>query len=70
MAAQSVQRTTADEPDQTGCHEGPTIHFDRPPAGTPPLTSSDFRCGPPAIPNAMRATRLLASRLESISALP
>jgi hypothetical protein len=29
-AAQSVQRTTADEPDQTGCHAGPTIHFDRP----------------------------------------
>jgi hypothetical protein len=35
MAAQSVQRTTADEPDQTGCHEGPTIHFDRPPCRNP-----------------------------------
>jgi hypothetical protein len=35
MAAQSVHRTTADEPEQTGCHEGPTIHFDRPPGGSP-----------------------------------
>ena len=33
-------------PDQTECHEGPRIQFDRPRAGTPPLTSSDFRCGP------------------------
>jgi hypothetical protein len=31
-AAQSVHRTTADEPEQTGCHAGPTIH---PRAGTP-----------------------------------
>jgi hypothetical protein len=29
--------TTADEPDQTGCHEGPAIHFDRPRAGAPAL---------------------------------
>jgi hypothetical protein len=35
MAARSVHRTTAVEPDQTGGHEGPTIHFDRPRAGTP-----------------------------------
>jgi hypothetical protein len=33
--AQAVHRTTADEPEQTGCHEGPPIHFDRPRAGTP-----------------------------------
>jgi hypothetical protein len=29
-AARSVHCTTAGEPDQTGCHEGPTLHFDRP----------------------------------------
>jgi hypothetical protein len=39
MAAQSVHGTTADEPDQTGCHEGPTILFDRPRQDPPPLTS-------------------------------
>jgi hypothetical protein len=46
MAAQSVHRTTADEPDQTGCHEGPTIHFDRPVQEPPPLTSFISPCGP------------------------
>jgi hypothetical protein len=37
-AAQSVQRT--------GCHEGPTIHFDRPPAGTPAPRLIRFPVGP------------------------
>jgi hypothetical protein len=36
MAAQAVHRTTARWGlTRTECHEGPTIHFDRPPAGTP-----------------------------------
>ena len=34
MAAQSIQRT--------GCHEGPTIHFDRPRAGTPAPSPHSF----------------------------
>jgi hypothetical protein len=45
-AAQSVQRTTADEPEQTGGHEGPTIHFDRPRAGTPAPRLIRFPVGP------------------------
>jgi hypothetical protein len=51
MAAQSVHRTTADEPDQTGCHEGPTIHFDRPPAGAlaPDLIGFPVWAGPSAL---------------------
>jgi hypothetical protein len=45
-AAQSVHCTTADEPDQTGCQEGPTIHFDRPPCRNPrPLASFISRLG-------------------------
>jgi hypothetical protein len=41
-AAQSVHRTTADEPDQTGCHAGPPIHFDRPPCRNPKVSSSSL----------------------------
>jgi hypothetical protein len=37
----TVQRP--DEPDQTGCHEGPTIHFDRPVQEPPPVTSFVIR---------------------------
>ena len=38
-AAQSVHRTTADEPEQTGGHAGPTILFDRTRQDPPPLAS-------------------------------
>jgi hypothetical protein len=55
MAAQSVHRTTADEPDQTGCHEGPTIHFDRPPAGASVPLPSDSPLGPPLCGGECRA---------------
>jgi hypothetical protein len=41
-AAQSVHRTTADEPDHTGCHAGPTIHFDRPPCRNPRPSPHSF----------------------------
>jgi hypothetical protein len=39
-AAQSVHRTTADEPDQTGCHEGPRFTSPGPPCRPPPLLAS------------------------------
>jgi hypothetical protein len=58
MAAQSVHRTTADEPDQTGCHEGPTIHFDRPPCRSP-------RPSPHWISVVGREADLLENLLES-----
>ncbi len=34
-------------PDQTGCHEGPTILFDRPVREPPPLTSFVSQLGRP-----------------------
>jgi hypothetical protein len=46
MAAQSAHRTTADEPDQTGFHEGPTILF-TPPAGSPAPRLIRSPVGPP-----------------------
>jgi hypothetical protein len=50
-------------PDQTECHEGPRIHFDRPRAGTPPLTSSDFRCGPATLWGECRACAMGSAEL-------
>jgi hypothetical protein len=46
MAAQAVHRTTADEPDQTRCHEGPTIQLRPAAREPPPLTSLVSPCGP------------------------
>jgi hypothetical protein len=40
----TVQRP--DEPDQTGCHEGPTIHFDRPRASRERLREQMMDCAP------------------------
>jgi hypothetical protein len=34
-------------PDQNRCHVGPTIHFDRPRAGTPAPRLIGFPVGPP-----------------------
>jgi hypothetical protein len=63
MAAQSVHRTTADEPDQTGYHEGPTIHFDRPQQEPRPSLHS-FPCGP-AAPTSRSDVQIAASSKQT-----
>jgi hypothetical protein len=68
MAAQSVHRTTADEPDQTGCHEGPMIHFDRPVQEPLPQTSFVFlwALGPAALQRC-KAIGTLATPCDHLS---
>jgi hypothetical protein len=44
-------------------HVGPTIHFDRPVQELPPLTSSDFRCGPATLWAERRAWAMGAAEL-------
>jgi hypothetical protein len=60
LSRYNVQRP--DEPDQTGGHEGPTIHFDRPRAGTPAPRLIRFPVGPEcavAIPLLAQTNRAL-----------
>jgi hypothetical protein len=51
--------------DQTRRHEGPTIHFDRPPAGTPAVTSFVSPCGPATLWAECRACAMGSAELSN-----